>query len=99
MALSNILREPRREITETAIGLSLIVLFCLADYYLADIVYSSMMMIDDRHDNFLHVMSFIASALVIIVIIGGFVLAHSMGQSLCDWLQKNNIHLRPKRRI
>jgi hypothetical protein len=104
MALSNIFREPRREITESAIGI-----VCLGaglaaivaiDYGVARWL--------NRLCGFgpMHVGDFALWSVAIGL--GGFFLGgllylaahltHEAGENVCDWFEDRGIHLRPRRR-
>ena len=94
MALSNILREPRREITETAIGVAVVGIPIALDYVFGVAVS------DDKHPVWLGMLlgavllalAFLATAGVLIVVLG----IHEVGEGICNTLQKRNIHLRPR---
>lgn len=106
MALSNMLREPRREITESVVGIAVVggILgpLCWADYRLAvaweiSAGYSS---------NGAAYMPWLAAMIVLFMagLVGLGVLsilivaAHALGDRICDALQRRGVHLRPKQR-
>jgi hypothetical protein len=102
MALSNIFREPRREITETVVGVALITIPVVADYFAA----RGLQKMPGWGDIPLFLgMTFVPLALFSAVILGAFVLfqipllVHSIGESACDALQRRGIHLRPRNRV
>ncbi len=95
MALSNIFNEPKREITETVVGLSLIGIFVAADYSFAlwfqDITGGPERGVPWWLGIIAGVSFGIAGVLMMLRI-------HTLGERVCDSLQRHGIHLRPKRR-
>lgn len=95
MALSNIFNEPRREITETAVGLTICAPFVVLDYYLS-VYWQS----HDRDTVWFGLyllivgMGLIGGAAVLALLT---VVAHALGERLCNVLQDRGIHLRPRR--
>lgn len=97
MALSNIFREPRREITETVVGIALFAGFGVPDYFLVAYMYA--------HDTskylppflvYLLVMTFFVAAAVAAVVGVAFGI-HAIGEVACNALDRRGIHLRPRR--
>jgi hypothetical protein len=96
MALSNILKEPRREITESAIGTAIlvagvyvdykVVMWCLRDYHK-----------DDRYAAIGFFMV-VAPALMGAALFVALALPHAIGEGICNALERNGIRLRPLRR-
>ncbi len=86
MALSNIFREPRREITETAVGIVAIGVFIspiLATWHWEELNFAWLLII-----------VLVLFLPTIFFIIG----AHAIGEDICDALERRGIHLRPRRR-
>ncbi len=103
MALSNILKEPRREITETLVGVSLLTIPVGLSYLMAiDIPWD-----DDDPSGLIARMalSLLILALGGVALMVGaavitlFTLAiHAAGEAICDALDRRGIRLRPRRR-
>lgn len=93
MALSNLANEPRREITEQAIGAASIVGFLGADYALSLYLFST------PKDG-----AEIALGMIIagIALIGGLLLLtvgiHAIGEMVCDMMEEAGVDPRPKQR-
>ena len=102
MALSNTLWEPRRELTETAIGLLAVTIAFGADYlfalWLSRFYFGSMHHVfgnDGSTPLWLGMIEGVVLAVIIWLIV---LLVHSLGEGICNTLQRNNIHLRPRQR-
>lgn len=97
MALSNMGREPQREITETAIGLCVVAIPILGDWFAvaAQRAKPSLYFFEAMCIGLF--LAFIAVVFVALVF-GVFLGAHALGEAICDGLQKRGIHLRPVRR-
>lgn len=95
MALSNIFREPRREITESAVGLGLFSAFTFGDYQFA-LWFEG---VTGGHQDgcpwsvglLVGIALVLGSAIIIAV-------THSLGEVTCNALQDRGIHLRPRKR-
>jgi hypothetical protein len=102
MALSNILVEPRREITETGVGILAFILFLLPPI----IVQIFIPMHQGTPGDIPWVVGLLMwTALYIMGIILGLglgslllFLIHAAGEGICTILAKVNIHLRPSQR-
>lgn len=96
MALSNIRKEPRREVTESAVGLLLVSWWCVGTAWLAKtmacLVWQSTAVFELRSMGLL--IAFMLSAWCLL----GLLLHHAMGEVACDLLDDVGIRLRPKRR-
>lgn len=88
MALSNIFREPRREITETVVGVTLAAPLIWADYKAA--VWFEWFT-GGSHDGS------VAFAIGLFLISGAAVVIHTAGDIICDELEAHGIRLRPRR--
>lgn len=106
MTLSNIFREPRREITESAVGLAIFGVAIWADYefavWLQDYAgyYTGANNVTKAEcpwplGMMLGMMGTIALTLGTAIIM---VASHALGDAVCNALQARGIHLRPKRR-
>ena len=99
MALSNIFKEPRRELTEQAIGTGAVLMgiaaFCLADNWLADSLVRQ-----DSPGEWWGARVLAVGVLIIGAILtrGLTLLAHQIGDSICNAFQARGIHLRPRNR-
>lgn len=101
MALSNILREPRREITESVVGLAIFGGLILADYKFgvwlqAEAGYETLSNGLTKY-NVPWPAGMYFGLIGIIGIIGVLLLTHALGDAICNSLQRNGIHLRPRR--
>jgi uncharacterized membrane protein (DUF485 family) len=98
MALSNMLREPRRELTEQAVGMVVLALALVPDYYAA-----VWLQAHDTSKDFVPVAIWMIAA-ALIVGVGVFVLGlvmyviHQMGEGICDALARRGLELRPRER-
>lgn len=97
MSLSNIFNEPRREITETAIGLLIFSPLAVSDYFIA----RALSTLDTTTPFFMWLLiaapACIAGAVLFVIMLSLFI--HFVGEEICDILQDRfNIHLRPRRR-
>lgn len=96
MALSNIFREPRREITETAMGL---IPFGAAAILMVVNYYVSCWLVGGKNVKGSDVgfcMFLLTAATIIIGFIVVFV--HWAGEEVCDFLEKRGIQIRPRQR-
>ena len=93
MALSNLLNEPQREITETVVGIAAIVPFGILDYYTATWIYKP------GKDDFIFLLFFttIFIFLCLFVLIIAAILIHLLGEFICNTLDRHGLHLRPTR--
>lgn len=96
MALSNIFREPRREIVETAVGFAFLALPIFADYKFA--VWFNHVTTGPTKVGcpwplgmFLGLVTLAVSLLVLFVI-------HDIGDNVCNAFARRGIYLRPKQR-
>lgn len=99
MALSNIFNEPRREITESALGVGLFAAAVFGDYHLAHWFHKH----DPTTDVFLGMvlLPILICCLLImgaLVLAGGSILIHALGEGACNLLEDFGIQLRPTQR-
>ena len=96
MALSNIFREPRREITETVVGLVVLGVFPVADCIFA---YS---MEDQNHGFWAWIIAGLALLFALIVVLACItalaLVIHAIGEVICNKLEARGVYLRPRRR-
>ena len=98
MALSNILNEPQREITETVVGALLIAGFIAGDYYLSQWTQNlagGWKEYPWPAGMILNGLGMIIGSLLLLII--PFAI-HALGEAMCNGLQSVGIHLRPKRK-
>lgn len=100
MALSNIFREPRREITESVVGLVAVALPVYGDFLFAKWFQEA-----TTPSNGPGCPWPIGMALGILIVIGtalfvtaAVYLTHAIGDSICNVLQRRGLHLRPRQR-
>lgn len=96
MALSNICKEPRREITESLVGIGIVAGVVYGDYLLAKGIFG---IHPDRFD-FVLVMVLIPIVLAIgsLFSFGLLHLTHAVGEGICNSLADHGLELRPKNR-
>ncbi len=101
MALSNMLREPRREITETVAGIVCVAAIG-APFIWGVITLANIMQASDRDP--MSSWEFYLGLSFGIIILGGFIAAvfllitHSLGEWACARLDNLGLRLRPKQR-
>ena len=102
MALSNILREPRREITESAVGITAMVAVLGIPIWL-DYQFALWLQEVDHGcplplGMFAGVLCLIGA--VLLFLFGWLMLhvTHEIGDSICTAFQRRGIHLRPRQR-
>jgi len=102
MALSNIFREPQREITETILGAIVLAApmagLGFASYYLADIISET-----DNIPFFGALLlsipfTIISTTMLVGIVIAIFLALHKVGEDACDALERRGLHLRPRER-
>lgn len=97
MALSNMLKEPRREITESVIGLALLGAWLVLDYYFAMWLQEITSGGSGNPCPWPIAMIFIGPCATA-MILGVIFAAHAIGEAICDSLERNGVRLRPQRR-
>lgn len=97
MALSNIFREPRREITESALGIGALAIVLYPDYRFAIWLQAQTI---DPHGNFGCPWPLGMIVGFICLFFFGLVLftTHSIGEGICNFLARHGAELRPKQR-
>lgn len=97
MALSNMLREPRREITETLLGIIVLIPAAWIDYHLALWIQSQ-----SYHGDVPLILCLVFSTILMGAgIAASIVLAvftHWVGERACAWLNVIGIEIRPRDR-
>lgn len=91
MALSNIFREPRREITETLVGIVAAIVFMVLPCYFG----SWLSHFKDGPPLLLGAMLGLALEGFVV---GMFFFIHFIGEEVCDWLDDRGLALRPRNR-
>lgn len=92
MALSNIFREPRREITETLMGALVVGAFLFADRFFANWLYAAF----GQNDRPFIVLCYLIGACLGMVIFFFAIFVHWIGESICGALANHGLELRPK---
>lgn len=95
MALSNIFREPRREITEQLVGIAALAMFLYFDWHFA--VWLKTVSGGEQNGCPL-VLGLACGAFAIALLIILWHLVHAFGESVCDFLKNRGLELRPKTR-
>ena len=98
MALSNTLKEPRRELTETGVGVAVITAAIGADYAFASWFITNFPPNGSFPYMFAVVVGMFIGALIVLMTWGFLLFAHFLGEVICDSLANNGIYVRPKRR-
>lgn len=101
MALSNILREPRREITESIVGVALVALVMWADYAFAIWLQDGTNAVTNGAGVPWPAGMLIGAILAIVVPLLMVILlffTHALGDGVCNALQAAGVHLRPRQR-
>lgn len=98
MALSNIFNEPRREITETLIGMMLVGVPLAVDCYFADSLVPAEVTLRWLAVIFIMFAIAVGTAFGILLAISLVHAAHSLGELICDILDDAGLRLRPQRR-
>lgn len=96
MALSNIFREPRREITETVVGVVIAVGFLFLDWRFG-LWFREKVGARDVDQRGLFI-GLLIGAVGIPILLLMFQFIHFIGEEVCDWLQDKGLRLRPKQR-
>lgn len=101
MALSNIFREPRREITESIAGVAVFSIFAIPLWFFA--VWFQIDIINRPNPNLGdivmgRVLGFLFGAVGYGVIFCLLMLTHEIGEGVCNALARRGIELRPKDR-
>jgi hypothetical protein len=91
VALSNIFREPRREITETLVGLLVIGILVASDTAFGVWLHAHFMTTPVELGMLLGL--FFGGAIISV-----FVIFHNVGEDICNWLERNGVYLRPRNR-
>jgi uncharacterized BrkB/YihY/UPF0761 family membrane protein len=100
VALSNVFREPRRELIETGVGAVIVAGIVVITTIPATYIANTMTRVDPKFD---YSLAFVLG--VAIVVVAGLLtcliamIVHSVGEEVCDKLEKNGIRLRPKERF
>src|SRR3954463_6782832 len=96
MALTNIFREPRREITEQVVGAALVVpaiVLCVwATVYFGGSVYACPAL----KESPCWIGAAVTLPAILLAIIIGLTVIHGIGDAACNALQRRGLHLRPR---
>lgn len=99
MALSNIWREPRREITESAVGLAIaggyLYLLCRFAGWFAHWRAGSAYRDPNGGDYFGGAVTGIGVTIGVIILL---LVSHAIGEGVCNGLARRGIELRPRKR-
>jgi hypothetical protein len=98
MALSNILNEPRREITESLVGIAVLILPVYADYrfgcWFNNVVGDGLPPVDVPRTLTGMFVGILLTLILIAIAIG----THAFGDHVCEVLQDHGLQLRPNTR-
>lgn len=98
MALSNIFREPRREITESVIGLAAFGTFVLIDYQFGCWLENRVGYSPPGDAVFPWFLGMLMGVGLLAFIFVVLMVTHTLGDTICDGLQGAGINLRPRQR-
>lgn len=98
MALSNILKEPRREITESGLGILFIGGLAYLDFLFGRYLHNLASHPDDMPIPVGMIVGVAGIAGFIIGVMGILYFTHFVGEQLCGWLAKRGLEIRPKTR-
>lgn len=98
MALSNIFSEPRREITETAIGLAIAVPLVGADLLFGIAGHATEPSVPIIVGMAFGLVIVVGLGVAAVLIFAALALIHKLGEAVCNKLQNRGIHLRPRQR-
>lgn len=99
MALSNIFREPRREIVETLVGVGSFAAFLCPDYWFASWLKAASTSLPHDHGIPIPIPIGMAIGIAAMLLIGVVLLMiHLVGEEVCDFLARRGLHLRPTQR-
>lgn len=100
MALSNIFQEPRREIIETVVGIvpvgAFFVTVVASAYWFK--YYTGWSAQNEPHFIFALIVGVVAAIFSWVIVGFSLIVAHSIGEGICDEFEARGIHLRPKNR-
>lgn len=96
MALSNIRREPQREITESVIGILATIVFLTMDFHYSRSLAQGFPHPDDR--IFFTGVLMIVGCFLIPLSMGFIHLTHYFGEEICGWLSAVRLDPRPRNR-
>ena len=97
MALSNIFREPRREITESIVGIAAFGVAMAGDYHFAR-WFEEITTNSEGHGGCPWPLGLMFGFIFLGIIIAVVFFTHAIGDSICNALQERGIHLRPRNR-
>ncbi len=98
MALSNILKEPRREIIETIVGLSVAGIYFYIDYCFASLIANHVHMVTPEPWGLIFTIGFIAFWFITLALWALLLIVHGLGDSICNGLKKLGYDPRPTQR-
>lgn len=93
MALSNIYREPRREITESVLGILVFSIFVFADYHFATWFHEFS---GGARVGCPVPLGFVIGLFALFALVLLLYITHWFGESVCDFLADRGLELRPK---
>ena len=97
MALSNIFREPRREITESVVGIAAFAVLGAADWWFATWFANAVWVPGDDWWSWM-VVGLAFGALIVFGLLLLTLFVHYIGEELCDFLENRGVDPRPKQR-
>lgn len=95
MALSNLHREPRREITESVVGITVFAILVLADYRFA-VWFQAL--VGGPPGELPMPIAMILGLIFGLAILATVYFTHFLGEIVCRWLRNMGLEVRPKDR-
>ena len=92
MSISNVFREPRRELTEQLVGAAVVGVLLLFDWRFALWFQASV----NPADKEFRIVGLIVGLGCLALLSGLTVFTHFIGEQVCDSLQRRGLHLRPR---
>lgn len=100
MALSNMRKEPRREITETLVGFGWVAGMIGLDYAVGLGFRQFDSSLSIMESMFVGFLALTGVSALIALILGGFLLTviHEIGDAVCGFLERRGVQMRPRQR-
>lgn len=98
MALSNIRKEPQREITESLVGIGCLVMVLWLDFWGSSLINTRLFPKDPSMTVVLVIALPIALFILFLIGMGTIYGTHALGEKICGALADRGLELRPRQR-